>query len=114
MLLPLRRQKRSPKQPSRSYLPKDLSGENGIVATTIQLRRAAIPWLVPLQFASNDSPTVSCLPYAACRNKDGGIDRLKADEGALDRLGGMSVEDVRAGCNCGLVKPKPDTGNVTL
>jgi hypothetical protein len=52
--------------------------------------------------------------YAACRNKDGGIDRLKADEGALDRLGGMSVEDVGAGCNCGLVKPKPDTGNVTL
>src|SRR3954453_2361272 len=61
MLLPLRRQKRSPKQPSRSYLPKDLSGENGIVATTIQLRRAAIPWLVPLQFASNDSPTVAIL-----------------------------------------------------
>src|SRR4051812_1607885 len=43
----------------QSYLSKDLCRENGIVDIPIQLRRAAILQLVPLQFASNDSPTVS-------------------------------------------------------
>jgi hypothetical protein len=42
-------------------LPKDLCKGNGILAIPIQLRRAEIPRLVPLQFASNDSPTVPLL-----------------------------------------------------
>src|SRR4051794_36927831 len=59
MPLPLRRQERSSEQPSRSYSPKDLCGKNGIIAIPVQLRRTTISRLAPLQFASNDSPTVS-------------------------------------------------------
>src|SRR4051794_6107876 len=55
----LRRQERLSKQPSRSYLPKDLSGRNGIIAIHAQLLWAAFSQLAHLQFASNDSPTVS-------------------------------------------------------
>ena len=58
MSLPLRRQERSSEQPSRSYSPKDLV-KNGIMAIPVQLRQAAISRLAPLQFASNDLPTVS-------------------------------------------------------
>src|SRR4051812_48210019 len=46
---------------------------NGILAIPIQLRRAVIPQVVPFQFVSNDSPTVSGLlkgddiaPYWHC------------------------------------------------
>ena len=37
MSLPLRRQERLSEQPSRSYLPKDLCGRNGIIAIHAQL-----------------------------------------------------------------------------
>jgi putative transposase len=45
MPLPLRRQEHSSKQPSRSYLPKDLCGKNGIIAISLQLLRAVFPSL---------------------------------------------------------------------
>jgi hypothetical protein len=56
---PLRRQERLSKQPGRSYLLKDLCGKNGIIAIPVQLMRAAFSQLAQLQFASNNSPTVS-------------------------------------------------------
>jgi putative transposase len=46
MLLLLRRQERSSKQPSRLYWPKDLSKKNGIIAILVQLRRVAFSGLL--------------------------------------------------------------------
>jgi len=57
-------------------LPKDLCGENGILDIPIQLRRAATPRVVPFQFASNDSPTVSVAEQKVRLGRDGYTENL--------------------------------------
>jgi hypothetical protein len=99
--MPLKRRERVPERSGRSQVPKALCRENRTLVVSVQLKRAAISWFFPLQFGSNDSPTVSdrLWDYYGNNRLDGGDgnDDLASGFGRDTLIGGRGDDTMEGG-----------------